>query len=181
MTGAEPSFRVWTEGIEPAATVAGDGPECVMEAGPDSLPIATERVAVALAVWVGLGPRPVPDHPAIRLAPGPMAVLIGRHQAHGHGLEPETAVALQRRVDLGARHWTIAAQRGRWRRNLEVVEGQGGIWRVRPAGELVELAPTSTTAVVRELIQLVATAAHTAESEPARGPMNADRPASPSD
>jgi hypothetical protein len=176
---AEPSFRIWTEGIEPAATVVGDGPECVMHAGPEALPMPTERTPVALAVWLGLGPRPVPGHPAIRLAPGAMAVLIGRARAHGHGLEPEVATDLQRRIDDGVRHWTIAVQRGQWRRNLEVVEGDGGIWRVRAAGELVELAPTSTTAVVRELIALVVTAA--TESEPARGPMNADRPASPSD
>jgi hypothetical protein len=179
MTGDEPGFRVWTEGIEPAATVVGDGPECVMQAGPEELPLATERVPVALAVWIGLGPRPVPDHPAIRLAPGTMAVVIGRRQAHGHGLEPEVATDLQRRLDDGVRHWTIAVQRGGWRRNLEVVEGDGGIWRVRPADEMVELAPTSTTAVMRELIALVATAR--TESEPARGPMNADQPASPSD
>jgi len=175
----QPAFRIWTEGIEPAATVLGDGPECVMHAGPEPLPIATERVPVALAVWAGLGPRPVPDHPAIRLTPGAMAVLIGRRQAHGHDLEPDTAVALQRRLDPGIRHWTIAVRRGNWRRNLEVVEGEGGIWRVHPAGELVELAPTSTTAVVRELIALVTTAR--TESEPARGPMIADQPASPSD
>jgi hypothetical protein len=42
------------------------------------------------------------------------------------------------------------------RRNVEVVEGDGGIWRVRPADDgLVELAPTTTTAVVRELVALV--------------------------
>lgn len=168
MTGDEPSFRVWTEGIEPAATVLGDGPECEMRTGRESLAIATERAAVALAVWVGLGPRPVPDHPVIRLDPGAMAVVIGRRQAHGHGLEPELATDLQQRLDQGVRHWTIAAQRGGWRRNVEVVEGDGGIWRVRPVGELVELAPTSTTAVVRELIALVCAAA--TESEPAAAP-----------
>jgi hypothetical protein len=168
MTGAEPSFRVWTEGIEPAATVLGNGLESVMEVGPESLPIATERVPVALAVWIGLGPRPVPDHPAIRLPPGAMAIVIGRGQAHGHDLAPEIATDLQRRLDKGTRHWTIAVQRGGWRRNLEVVDGDGGIWRVRPVGELVELAPTSTTTVVRELIALVGTA--TTESEPAAAP-----------
>jgi hypothetical protein len=173
------TFRVWTEGVEPAATVEGDGPECVMQAGPDSLPIATERLPVALAVWVGLGPRPVPDHPAIRLAPGAMALIIGRRQAHGHGLEPDVATGLQRCLDEGVRHWTVAVQRGGWRRNLEVVEGDGGIWRVRTAGVLVELAPTSTTAVVRELIALVAAAG--SGERAGRGPMNADRPASPSD
>jgi hypothetical protein len=176
---SESAFRVWIEGTAPAAAVRGDRHECVMETDGEPVAIATERVPVALAVWLGLGPRPVPDHPAVRLAPGTMAVVIGRRKAHGHGLEPEVATDLQRRLDHGIRHWTIAVQRGGWRRNLEVVEGDGGIWRVRPAGELVELAPTSTTAVVRELIALVATAA--TESEPAHGPMNADQPASPSD
>jgi len=179
MSVGEPAFRVWTEGTAPAATVLGDGAECVMRTDRESLPIATERLPVALAVWVGLGPRRVPDHPAIRLAPGAMAVVIGRGEAHGHALDPQIATDLQRRLDQGIRHWTIAVQRGRWRRNLEVVDGAGGIWRVRPVGELVELAPTSTTAIVRELIALVRAAA--TESEPARGPMNADQPASPSD
>src|SRR5215218_3837138 len=105
---------------------------------------------VALTVWLGLGLglRPVPALPAIRLHSGAMSVVIGRGQAHGHGLEPEAANELQRRLDAGARHWTVCVQRGGWRRNLEVLEGDGGIWRVRPAGELVELAPTSSTAVV---------------------------------
>jgi hypothetical protein len=48
----------------------------------------------------------------------------------------------------------VRFEAGGWRRNLEVLEGEGGIWRVRPAGELVELAPTTTTAVVRELVAL---------------------------
>jgi hypothetical protein len=42
-----------------------------------------------------------------------------------------------------------------WRRNLEVLEGpDAGIWRVRPACDVVELAPTSSTAVLRELVAL---------------------------
>jgi hypothetical protein len=86
-----------------------------------------------------------------------MAVLIGRRQAHGHGLPADQAAALQRRLDAGVRHWSVRLEddRGR-RRNLEVVEGaDAGIWRVRPAGELVELAPTSTTEVVRGLVELL--------------------------
>ena len=85
-----------------------------------------------------------------------MAVVIGRGQAHGHDLPPEVANELQERLDAGVRHWTVRFARGGWRRNLEVLEGERGIWRVRPVeGELVELAPTSTTAVVRELIALL--------------------------
>jgi hypothetical protein len=88
-----------------------------------------------------------------------MAVVIGRAEAHGHDLEPAVANDLQERLGAGVRHWTVRFARGGWRRNLEVLEGAQGIWRIRPEGELVELAPTSTTAIVRELIALVATAA----------------------
>ena len=57
-------------------------------------------------------------------------------------------------------------QRGGWRRNLEVLEGDGGIWRVRPVEELVELAPTTSTAIVRELLALL-TEATRREDRPA--------------
>ena len=77
------------------------------------------------------------------------------------------ASSIQRRLEAGNRHWVVRFQAGGWRRNLEVIEGDGGIWRVRPAGELVELAPTSTTAVVRALVALCGSAR--------RG----DRPAAP--
>jgi hypothetical protein len=95
-----------------------------------------------------------------------MAVLVGRREAHGHGLDPAVATELQRRLDNDVRHWTIALQHGGRRRNPEVVEGRGGIWRVRPAGELVELA-------------LVAAAARGDRTGPR--PHEADRPESPSD
>jgi hypothetical protein len=182
-----PTFRVWTEGFEPAASVLGDGALCVLvteRAGDQRalLPTQTAQLPVALVAWLGLGPRPAPGHPPIRLAPGAMAVVIGRTQAHGHDLEPAVANDLQERLDAGVRHWTLRFARGGWRRNLEVLEGERGIWRIRPVdGDLVELAPTSTTAVVRELIALLLTAAARTESEPIRGPMNADRPATPSD
>jgi hypothetical protein len=111
-------------------------------------------VEIALAAWLDLGPRPRPVEPAIRLDPGAMSVLIGRGQAHGHGLDPDVATGLQRRLEAGVGHWVVRFEAGGWRRNLEVLEGDGGIWRVRPAGELVELAPTTTTAVLRELVAL---------------------------
>jgi hypothetical protein len=156
----DPAFRLWTEGFEPAATALGGGSLCVLVTErPDGaqalLPTTTAQLPVALAAWLNLGPRPRPDHPPVRLPPGPMAILIGRGEAHGHDLDPALAKRLQERLDAGVRHWTVRVQRGEWRRNLEVVEGEAGIWRVRPAGELVELAPTSTTAVVRELIALL--------------------------
>jgi hypothetical protein len=155
----DPAFRVATIGVAPAATVLGDAAICVlMTDRPHDrrglFALASEQAPVALAAWLGLGPRPVPDEPAIRLEPGTMAVLIGRGQAHGHGLDPDLATALQRRLDSGVRHWTVRVECPAWRRNLEVLEGDGGIWRVRPADGLVELAPTTTTAVVRELVAL---------------------------
>jgi hypothetical protein len=171
----EPSLRVWTEGQAPAATVLGDADGCVLVTDRPRgrqalLPVAVGHLVPTLAVWLELGPRPVPDHAVVRLAPGAMAVLIGRRTAHGHGLEPHLAADLQRRLDAGVRHWTVRVECAGWRRNLEVVEGDGGIWRVRPVGELVELAPTSTTAVVRALVALVRAAA---------GGWREDRPAAP--
>jgi hypothetical protein len=155
-----PAFRVWTEGAAPRIAVLGDGDDCVVLTDrPDGtralLPVPTGQTPVALAVWLGLGPRETPALPVVQLDPGAMSVVIGRGQAHGHGIEPEVANELQRRLAAGVRHWTVCVQRGGWRRNLEVLEGDGGIWRVRPVGERVELAPTSTTAVVRELLALL--------------------------
>jgi hypothetical protein len=58
--------------------------------------------------------------------------------------------------DAGVRHWTVRVQHGGGRRNLEVLEGDGGIWRVRPVGEdLVELVPATTATVIRELVALL--------------------------
>ena len=155
----DPAFRIATLGVDPAAVVLGDGPASVLVTDRPQgrralLAMTTETVPMALVAWLDLGPRPVPAEPAIQLDRGAMAVLIGRGEAHGHGLDPEVATALQRRLDAGVRHWTVRVERGGWSRNLEVVEGDGGIWRVRPAGELVELAPTTATAVLRELVDL---------------------------
>ena len=88
-----PAFRVWTEGFDPAATVLGDKSLCVLvterpEGERALLPTTTARLPVALVAWLGLSPRPTPEHPAIRLSPGQMAVVIGRGQAHGHDLPP---------------------------------------------------------------------------------------------
>jgi hypothetical protein len=155
----DPAFRGWTEGDARRAELLGGDETCVLVTDRPGgrraiLRLAPDHMPVALAVWLDLGPRPVPREPAIRLDPGAMAVLIGRGQAHGHGLEPDVATALQRRLDAGVRHWVLRFEAGGWRRNLEVLEGDAGIWRVRPAGERVELAPTTTTAVVRELVAL---------------------------
>jgi hypothetical protein len=135
------AFRVWIEGIDPAFSIDTD---------------RFEDVPLALLARLGLGPRPRPDEGAVRLPPSAMAILIGRRQAHGHGLPPDQATALQRRLDAGVRHWSVRRADRHARRNLEVVEGASGIWRVRPAGDLVELAPTSSTDVVRALVALTA-------------------------
>ena len=154
-----PAFRVWTEGEARRAEVLGGDETCVLVTDRPGgrravLRLAPDHVPVALAAWLDLGPRPRPVEPAIRLNPGAMSVLIGRGQAHGHGLDPGVATALQRRLEAGVRHWVVRFEAGGWRRNLEVLEGDGGIWHVRPVAELVELAPTTTTAVVRELVAL---------------------------
>jgi hypothetical protein len=160
----DPSFTITTVGVEPTATVLGGRAACVLVTDRPQglralLAITPEQVAMALAAWLGLAPRPISGDAPIRLQPGAMAVLIGRGEAHGHGLEPDDANALQRRLDAGVRHWTVRVERSAWRRNLEVVEGaDAGIWRVRPVGGLVELAPTTSTAIMRELVELVATA-----------------------
>ncbi|MGI8750494.1 MAG: hypothetical protein ACR2J6_08100 [Thermoleophilaceae bacterium] len=142
-----PAFRLWTEGEAPAATVYG-GETCLLVVEPGTVVgLATEEVPVALWGILGLGPRPAPaDGGAVRLAPGPMAVLIGNRQAHGHGLAPEAAAALQLRLDAGVRHWSLSLGQplpdGRQRRrNLEILDGEAGIWRIRQVTEeLVELA-----------------------------------------
>jgi hypothetical protein len=166
------TFKLWTEGIERGATAFGGGATSALvtdrPGGEQALlPLATEQLPLALAVWLELEPRPVPDHPVVRLQPGAMAVLIGRRHAHGHGLAPELARDLQQRLDAGVRHWTVCIECAAWRRNLEVLEGDGGIWRVRPVDELVALAPTSTTAVFRELVELIGSAARRRASRPA--------------
>jgi hypothetical protein len=167
----EASYRIWTEGEIARAEVLGGDPCVLVTDRPREeralLEIAAEQVPMALAVWLRLGPRPLPSEPAIRLHPSAMSILIGRGQAHGHGLEPVVATGLQRRLEAGVRHWTLRFEAGGWRRNLELLEGDAGLWRVKPVGELVELAPTTTTAVVRELVAL---------SERAR---RGDRPAAP--
>ena len=157
-----PAFRLWTEGEAPTATAYG-GETCLLVVEPGTVVgLASEEVPVALWGVLGLGPRPAPaDGVAVRLAPGPMAVLIGNRQAHGHGLAPEAAAALQLRLDAGVRHWSVCLGQPlpdgrRRRRNLEILDGEAGIWRIRQLGEeLVELAPTATTTLLRDLVTFV--------------------------
>jgi hypothetical protein len=156
----DPAFTIWTEGLDRAALARGDRVTCALVTDrPDNrqalLPLATDRLPIALAVWLDLQPRPVLDHAPITLDPGAMAIVIGRREAHGRGLDPDLARDLQERLDAGIRHWTLCVETPHSRRNLEVVDGEGGIWRVRPVEALVQLVPTSSTAVMRELIGLV--------------------------
>ena len=113
--------------VEPRRTVLGAELQCLLVT-PARRPLRRsrrERVPLALVAWPGLGPRPVPDHPAIRLTPGAMAVLIGRGQAHGHDLEPDMAPGSSAGSTRASATGPSPCQRG-WRRNLEVLEGDGG-------------------------------------------------------
>ena len=155
----EPAFRIWIEGDARRAEVLGDSTACMLVTDRPGgehavLTVAPAWIPAALAVWLDLGPRQRPTEPAVRLDPGAMAILIGRGQAHGHGIGPDVAAALQRRLDGGVRHWTVRVQCPAWRRNLEILEGDGGIWRLRPTDGAIELGPTTTTDVVRELVAL---------------------------
>lgn len=171
-----PGYRVWTEGLDPEVTILGDaGAALAIFAAPSPdrtlLALTGAEAPLALVDATRLGPRPVPGHAPVRLAPGAMAILIGRRQAHGHGLALEQATELQDRLDAGVRHWSVRLARpngrgGELRRNVEILDGQDGIWHLRPVGDtLVELAPTSSTAVLRELVELLALA-----REPLSGP-----------
>lgn len=162
----EPAFRISTEGIDAAVKVLGDRSGAVLLVEETRwthtlVGMSFEEVPLALAAAVDLGPRPISDEPPVRLGPPAMAELIGRTQAHGHGLPRADAEALQRRLEPGVRHWSVRRARpdglgGELRRNVEVVEGDAGIWRVRTVDDgLVELAPTTSTAVLRELVALL--------------------------
>jgi len=164
-TAGAGAFRAWTEGVEPPLEATGGptGEVTVTTGSPGGgrsvFPVGFEELPVAFLGALDLGPRPVPEGPTVRLSAGAMAVLIGRRQAHGHGLPAGEANALQQRLDPGVRHWTVRLEAlgGRRRRNLEVLEGEGGIWRVHPTEDgLVELAPASATTVVRDLVALLA-------------------------
>jgi hypothetical protein len=165
------TFEVRTEGEAVPVSVRGNARECLVvaeEAAGRTAQIAVPPVEVPLALWqiLGMGPRPIPTVAPVVLPPGAMAILIGRREPHGHGLEPAVAQALERALASRPRHWTVRFQwRGpdgaERRRNVEVLEGEdAGIWRLRRTGDdRVELAPTSSTAVLRELIALTARAA----------------------
>jgi len=184
-----PSFWMWTEGEAPVATVYG-GEICLLVVEPGTVVgLASEEVPLALWGVLGLGPRPAPSSGGgtVRLAPGPMAALIANRRAHGHGLPPATAAALQRRLVAGVRHRSVRLAQPRpdgreRRRNLEILDGEGGIWRIHQHGdELVELAPTTTTAVLRDLVSLVNLAAGAIENElNAMRPAGTDQPRRPS-
>jgi hypothetical protein len=161
-------FRIRTDGAAPATTVRGDACACLVvteHARGRSTAIGVAAAEAPLALWtvVGLGPRPRPDGPPIVLSPGAMALMIGRGRVHGHGLDAAVAAALEQRLAAAPRHWAVqiawqgldGAER---RRNLEVLEGEAaGIWRLRALDdERVEMAPTTSTAVLRDMIALVA-------------------------
>lgn len=163
---SEPAFRIWTEGVEPGVTILGDrtGALVLVEEPVGTrtlLGVSCEEVALALVGALALEPRPICDEPPIRLGPTAMAELIDRAETDGHGLPRADAEALERRLEPGVRLWSVwragpDGEGGELRRHVEVVEGEGGIWRVRTvAGGLVELASTTSTAVLRDLVALL--------------------------
>lgn len=123
------------------------------------------EIPLALCGLLDLGPLRLPVVDAVRLAPGPMATVISRRQAHGRGLPPEQAAAWQPLLDQAVRHWSVRVSRTRaagqeWRRNLEVLDGEDWTARVRRlVNGLIELTPTRSTELLRDLIDLVRAAA----------------------
>ena len=157
----EHDARLWIEGLPRATDIrVARAVALVAAERPDGrrglLRVAAGEVPVVLVARLGLRPCPPPDHPPVVLEPGAMAQLLGTASAHGHGLAPELAAALQARLDRGIRHWSVRleARGGALRRNVEVVDGDGGIWRGRLVGDRVELAPTTSTEVLRAVVAL---------------------------
>jgi len=161
----EPAFRLWTEGIDPGVRILGGHLGALLlvdePAGARTLVgVSYEEVPLALVGAVALEPRPSCDEPPIRLGAPALAELIGGADARS---PPRAeAEALKRRLEPGVRHWSVMCagregQGGEVPRSVEVVEGEGGIWRVRTVddGGLVELAPTTSTAVLRDLVALL--------------------------
>lgn len=133
-----PTYRIWTEGVDPGLTVLGDpsGAVLLVEEPAGALTLlgaSPEEVPFVLVAAVALDPRPISDD-----SPVP---AIGR-------------------LGPGVRHWTVrrahhGPEHGAPPRTVEVVDGEGGIWRVRPVtGGVAELEPTTSTDVLRDLVAL---------------------------
>lgn len=160
-----PCFQLWTEGDTPPLTLYG-GRDLSLLVVADRAALGLSLSEIPLALWglLDLGPRRLPALDAVRLAPGPMSTFIGRRQAHGHGLPPEQASGWQQLLDQAVRHWTVRASRTRteqeWRRNLEVLDGEDWTARVRRLADgLIELTPTRSSELLRDLIGFVRAAA----------------------
>jgi len=177
---SEPALRIWTEGIEPGVTVLGDraGVLVLVEepAGKRTvLGVSFDEAALVLVGALALEPRPSSDEPPVRLGPSATGELIGRGQVHPHGLPGADAEALERRLEPGVRHWSVTCaeavgQGGELRREVQVVEGEAGIWCVRTvAGGLVELVPTTSTAVLRDVVALLGDGAAAGDGRAAAG------------
>jgi hypothetical protein len=61
-------LRVWIDGVDPAFELRCDAGTCQVTSGP-ALTLAREELPVVLLARLGLGPRPVPEPPAIRWHP----------------------------------------------------------------------------------------------------------------
>ena len=149
--------RGWV-GERHATVLVPAGPELV-----ELVPLPTRFVPDALARLNDLGPRAGREAaPRLRLAAGELAELLAGGQGPpGWRLAgEERRVAAQGLVDGLREHWRVEA---RWRpspsspgvRSLEVVDTDGGLWRVVPDGADVELWPASPTEAWRELTALL--------------------------
>lgn len=123
----------------------------------------------ALARVVELEPRPVPEGPPLRLAPGTLAHLLAAPDDHTPlpGADPRGGPGPDNRarqvLASVKRHWRIDAhtmdEAGPGRaRSLEVLDTPGGMWRLFVDGRSVELRPSSTTSLWR-ILTLVPSAA----------------------
>lgn len=119
----------------------------------------------ALARLVELGPRPVPEGPPLRLAPGTLAHLLAAPYDHTpvsdadprHG--PGQDSRARQLLASVKRHWRIEArttdQAGPGcARSVEALDTPDGIWRLFIDGGCVELRPTSATRLWRALTLL---------------------------
>lgn len=154
-----PEFRIWTEGEAPPLTVHGRVDRSLLVIEPDgALGVTVEEIPVALWGLLDLGVRPIAAVDPVSLPPGAMSEFMGRRQAHGHGLPTDQAEAWQQVLDGNMRHWSVrfsrpTASEREWRRNVEALDGDTCLARVRQLADgRVELAPTSSTALLRALI-----------------------------
>ncbi len=151
--------RAWLD-VDLAALLVPTEPE-LLELGC----VPTAFVPDVLARLVELEPRPVPQDPPFRLAPGRLAHLMAAPDDYavlpGEGLQGRYDDAVARRLMASVtRHWRIEAQytkaepRADSVRAVEAIDTPGGLWLLEAAGGGVRLRPTTPTRVWRLLTLL---------------------------